>query len=251
MSDEVKLLPCPFCGGEAKVAGYDICSFEVACTDCKAGVGWVVDYQFKADAIAAWNRRAAAEPVSAADFAALRAVEVAWLTNHLNHSIANLGYPVGCGQAPEPEQVRRAAETLFERYAKMIEMARSAGALEPAPAGEPVAWPSREHLATHLADLDGVRLQEIKSTVGPVEDANNWRKYLGRADDLLAKVSADRPAPPDLAAENKRLREALEQITGKFTVWKGIAGVKMDVMASDIHDIARVALRQPEEPGHG
>lgn len=51
-------------------------------------------------------------------------VEVAWLSDVLSNSIANLGYPVGMGVAPHPEQIRRAAETLFERYAKMIEMAR-------------------------------------------------------------------------------------------------------------------------------
>lgn len=45
----------------------------------------------------------------------------------------------------------------------------------------------RETLARHLAALDGITLQEIKSTVGPPEDANNWREYLGRADDLLAR----------------------------------------------------------------
>lgn len=50
---------------------------------------------------------------------------------------------------------------------------------------------TRESLARHLAALDGIRLQDIRSTVGPAEDANNWREYLGRADDLLAFISAD------------------------------------------------------------
>lgn len=50
---------------------------------------------------------------------------------------------------------------------------------------------SRDSLARHLAALDGIRLQEIRSTVGPAEDANNWREYLGRADDLLAFISAE------------------------------------------------------------
>jgi hypothetical protein len=56
----------------------------------------------------------------------LKEVEVAWLSDRLSQSIANLDYSVGCGRAPHPEQVRKAAETLFGRYAKMIELARRA-----------------------------------------------------------------------------------------------------------------------------
>lgn len=65
---------------------------------------------------------------TAADFAALREVEVAWLMDNLSGAIANLGYPVGCGVPPSPGHLKRAAETLFERYAKMIEMAHGVGA---------------------------------------------------------------------------------------------------------------------------
>lgn len=50
---------------------------------------------------------------------------------------------------------------------------------------------SRDNLARHLAALDGIRLQEVRSTVGPAEDTNNWREYLGQADDLLAFISAE------------------------------------------------------------
>lgn len=53
-----------------------------------------------------------------------------------------------------------------------------------------VGW-TRQGLAKGLALLDGVTLQDIKSTVGPEEDANNWRKYLGRADDLLNLVPSE------------------------------------------------------------
>jgi hypothetical protein len=66
------------------------------------------------------------EGASANDFAILREVEVAWLSQQLSDSIANLGYPVGMGMAPHPDQIKKAAETLFERYAKMIEMAHKA-----------------------------------------------------------------------------------------------------------------------------
>lgn len=48
----------------------------------------------------------------------------------------------------------------------------------------------RQALAWHLATLDGVTLTDVRSTVGPAEDASNWRQYLGRADDLLALISA-------------------------------------------------------------
>lgn len=49
----------------------------------------------------------------------------------------------------------------------------------------------RDSLAVHLAMLDGIRLTEVRSTVGDPEDANNWREYLGRADDLLAAISGE------------------------------------------------------------
>jgi hypothetical protein len=56
----------------------------------------------------------------------LREAEVAWLSEALATSIAGLGYPVGCGIEPHPDQVRHAAETIFDRYAKMIDTARRA-----------------------------------------------------------------------------------------------------------------------------
>ena len=55
-----KLLPCPFCGGEASVwdkSRYDIC---VRCDSCDAQVEWQTT---KEKAIAAWNRRSDAVPV--------------------------------------------------------------------------------------------------------------------------------------------------------------------------------------------
>lgn len=64
---------------------------------------------------------------TAADFEALREVETEWLATELGNAIANLGYPVGCGIAPHPETLRKAATKLFDRYAKMIELARNAG----------------------------------------------------------------------------------------------------------------------------
>lgn len=60
------------------------------------------------------------------DMDVLREVEVAWLSERLSESIAGLGYPVGMGIAPHPDQISKAAGILFERYAKMIEMARKA-----------------------------------------------------------------------------------------------------------------------------
>ncbi len=58
---EIKLLPCPFCGGEAKT-GYAICDYNrwgVYCVDCGAVVE--VDDGLEADteenAIKRWNTR--------------------------------------------------------------------------------------------------------------------------------------------------------------------------------------------------
>jgi len=49
----------------------------------------------------------------------------------------------------------------------------------------------RNSLARHLAALDNITLHDIRATVGPEADATNWRKYLGRADDLLAAISEE------------------------------------------------------------
>ena len=54
---------------------------------------------------------------------ALREIEVAWLSRELGRAISNLAYPVGCGAAPTDYHLESAAKALFERYAKMIEMA--------------------------------------------------------------------------------------------------------------------------------
>jgi len=64
------------------------------------------------------------------DFAALREVEEAWLAEHLSDAITNLGYPVGCGIAPHPETMAKAARNLFNHYARMVELARSAADTE-------------------------------------------------------------------------------------------------------------------------
>ena len=50
---------------------------------------------------------------------AFRETEIPWLVKELGDSIANLGYPVGMGNAPHPDQLQRAAEALFERWCKM------------------------------------------------------------------------------------------------------------------------------------
>ena len=57
----------------------------------------------------------------------LRDVETKWLTAELGRSIANLGYPVGMGVAPHHDTLMKAATTLFDRYAKMIELASANG----------------------------------------------------------------------------------------------------------------------------
>lgn len=55
-----KLLPCPFCGGEAEIKkrGNSICHFVAKCKMCRAEMkGTIAD-----QALAAWNRRV--QPVS-------------------------------------------------------------------------------------------------------------------------------------------------------------------------------------------
>ena len=59
--NNIKLLPCPFCGSTPKLWGHDVqCQTE----GCFAFDGTGVDYDEQEDAIAAWNRRASADAVS-------------------------------------------------------------------------------------------------------------------------------------------------------------------------------------------
>ena len=62
MSEELK--PCPFCGGVAEVWQIDERStgHEVACADIRCNVKSVAWGMTRAEAIAAWNRRAPPHP---------------------------------------------------------------------------------------------------------------------------------------------------------------------------------------------
>lgn len=60
----------------------------------------------------------------------------------------------------------------------------------------------RSRLAVHLAALDNIVLKDLSSTVSPLGQAELWRDYLGKADDLLAALSEDMArAPPHHATE--------------------------------------------------
>lgn len=59
MSDNrtTELLPCPFCGGEAKIIGSDDW-LQPICRNHACPCDWTDWYTTKAEAIAAWNARA-------------------------------------------------------------------------------------------------------------------------------------------------------------------------------------------------
>lgn len=63
------------------------------------------------------------ETILAEGMEALREMEVEWLADSLGIAISSLGYPVGCGQAPHPDALRLAGTKVFERYAKIVELA--------------------------------------------------------------------------------------------------------------------------------
>ena len=61
---EIKLLPCPFCGGEVQLFKDEWNKFGAYCEECEATVGVRLDKGWRAilanreEAIAAWNSRA-------------------------------------------------------------------------------------------------------------------------------------------------------------------------------------------------
>ena len=55
MVTEIKLLPCPFCGGEAETFEASEDSFSILCTGCGVETPYL---PYLTEAIAAWNRRA-------------------------------------------------------------------------------------------------------------------------------------------------------------------------------------------------
>lgn len=61
-------------------------------------------------------------PATPEDFEVLREMEIQWLSETLAASIANIGYPVGCGVAPNEKHLANAAGKLFDRYLTMFRM---------------------------------------------------------------------------------------------------------------------------------
>jgi hypothetical protein len=64
---------------------------------------------------------------------ALREIEVPYLMEVLGKSIANVGYPIGCGLAPSEDALRKAADKLFDRFSGI------AAAIRPTPQPDALA----------------------------------------------------------------------------------------------------------------
>lgn len=113
--------------------------------------------------------------------AALDEREKEWLSEQLGRSIANLGHPVGCGIAPPPELLDKAACTLFDRYCLMIRMAVEA---------------AEDRSASRIRELEG--------------EVATWQE---RADLLAAEINAGRADLDAALADNECLRVALKRIS--------------------------------------
>ena len=59
------LLPCPFCGGEARLIGVDVGWMQPACMNPECGCDWTDFYAIKDEAIEAWNTRTPEQAVAA------------------------------------------------------------------------------------------------------------------------------------------------------------------------------------------
>lgn len=53
MMDEIKLKPCPFCGGKADICKFPGCGATIFCSDCQVSTP-ILDMPV---AIQVWNRR--------------------------------------------------------------------------------------------------------------------------------------------------------------------------------------------------
>jgi Lar family restriction alleviation protein len=113
--EQVQLLPCPFCGGEADIlkAATNICDYWVTCANCGADGPWK---DTRAETIAAWNTRhtATAEALEAMRearealvtaekvFATYANLHRAKNTKEGNQKAAtNTGYSLDMGEAAE------------------------------------------------------------------------------------------------------------------------------------------------------
>lgn len=66
MNEELKILPCPFCGGEGEIVHFHN-SWYIACKKCSAQMGYrnagysavkgQLHFENKEDCIKAWNNR--------------------------------------------------------------------------------------------------------------------------------------------------------------------------------------------------
>jgi len=75
-------------------------------------------------------------------------------------------------------------------HASGADCGKVAAAVECRPAPSVAEAAERNAIAMALARLDGVTLKDVKATVGDASDANNWRTYLGRADDFSRYMEA-------------------------------------------------------------
>tara|TARA_R110002020_G_scaffold10785_4_gene40937 strand:+ start:3058 stop:3447 length:390 start_codon:yes stop_codon:yes gene_type:complete len=92
ISESGKLLPCPFCGGEAGVTASDLDGFEISCKgECVASCGYVV-FDTDKDAIKAWNTRTPVVNEKLTTDKHITSLEktVASITKRLNNSDSSL-----------------------------------------------------------------------------------------------------------------------------------------------------------------
>jgi Lar family restriction alleviation protein len=121
--EQVQLLPCPFCGGDAKYEAegewqyYDVWSVE--CRECGASLSGNADMRVsgasaKAEAIAAWNTRHRIEATAEALEAMREAREA------LDHGCGYLFVDCGFEAGDEPaDQMRAALTRLTSAIAKI------------------------------------------------------------------------------------------------------------------------------------
>ncbi len=191
---EVTLLPCPFCGGEARIEPWIDAKGDmdagnmISCSNETCAIAPCLAEDDRATAIAAWNTRLSAKPADPAMGKVERAFRAAWSDGLSEGMMEGM-----------PGHIGHSLDEAWDKYAGLRQPAEYLGAAEMTVAPDPLADKlrvAREALEPFVAKLDGA----ITS--------------FAAAEEALGGPMTDEDAVTITIGALRRARAALEQIGG-------------------------------------